>query len=108
MQNSGLHIVLTACDRGLVRLSEELMAIVAEEREALDHPIEEFERRIVAMKSNIAEAERSMHEHRFLLMAERQRLSNTLVDRRQTFLRSILATASQGFHTEENRCSKTR
>lgn len=95
VQDSGRQIILAACDRGLVRLSEELLAIVAEEREALERPIEESERRIAAMKITITEADRAMRELGFLLMAEQQRLSDKLVGRRKAFLRSMLPKAIQ-------------
>lgn len=97
VHDSGRQIVLAACDRGLVRLSEELLAIVAEERAALERPIEESERRIAAMKATIAEAERSMRELGFLLMAEQQRLSDTFVGRRKAFLHTVLPQAMQEF-----------
>jgi len=97
VQDSGRQIILASCERGLDRLSEELLAIVAEEREALERPIEESERRIAAMKTTIAEAERSMRELGFLLMAEQQRLSDTLVDRRKAFLRNVLPQAVKEF-----------
>ena len=51
------------------RLSEQLLAIITEECEALERPIEESERRIAVMKETIAEAERSMRELEFLWMA---------------------------------------
>jgi GTP-binding protein EngB required for normal cell division len=97
VQKSGRQIILAACERGLERLSEELLTIVTEEREALERPIEESERRIAAMKATIAEADRSMRELGFLLMSEQQRLSDTYVARRKTFLRSVLPTAIQEF-----------
>ncbi len=97
VQDSGRQIILAASDRGLLRLSEELLAIIAEEREALERPIEESERRIAAMKATIAEAERSMRELGFLLMAEQQRLSDTYVDRRKAFMHSVLPMAVQEF-----------
>jgi len=55
--DSGRQILLAAGERGLVRLSEELLAIVSEEREALERPLEESEKRITAMKAAIGEAE---------------------------------------------------
>ncbi len=97
VQDSGRQIILAACDRGLVRLSEELLAIIAEEREALERPIGESERRIAAMKTTIAEAERSMRELGFLLMAEQQRLSDTYVARRKAFLRTVQPEAVREF-----------
>ena len=97
VSESGRQIILAAGERGLVRLSEELLAIVAEEREALERPLEESERRIAAMKAAIAEAERSMRELSFLLMAEQQRLSDMFVKRHRAFLRSALPVAIQEF-----------
>lgn len=96
-QDSGRQIILSACERGLVRLSEELLAIVAEEREALERPIEESERRIQTMRSTIGEAERSMRELGFLLMAEQQRLSDMFMGRRKSFLRSVLSQSIREF-----------
>jgi GTPase SAR1 family protein len=95
--DSGRQIILAAGERGLVRLSEELLAIVSEEREALERPIEESERRIAAMRAAIAEAERSMRELGFLLMAEQQHLSDMFVKRHRTFLRSALPVTIQEF-----------
>jgi len=97
VQDSGRQIILAACDRGLVRLSEELLAIIAEEREALERPIGESETRIATMKATIAEAERSMRELGFLLMAEQQRLSDTYVDRRKAFLGTVQHQAIREF-----------
>jgi GTP-binding protein EngB required for normal cell division len=97
VQDSGRQIILAASDRGIWRLSDELLAIVSEERETLRRPIEESERRIAAMKATIAEAERSMLELDFLLMAEQKRLSDMFVDRHQAFLRSVLPQALREF-----------
>lgn len=97
VHHSGRQIIMAACDRGLVRLSEELLAIVAEEREALERPIEESERRIEAMRITIADAERSMRALGFLLMAEQQRLSDIFVERRKAFLGSVIADSTQEF-----------
>ncbi len=100
VKDSGRQIILAACERGLVRLSEGLLAIVAEEREALERPIEESERRIAVMKATLAEADRAMRELAFLLMAEQRRLSDKLVSRRKAFLRSMLPKAIQELQKE--------
>jgi len=88
VEDSGRNLVRAACDRGLLRLSEQLLSIISEDREALQRPIEESERRIELMKQTIGEAERSMRELSFLFMAEQQRISNLLVERHRRFLRS--------------------
>ena len=97
VQGSGRQLIQAACERGVQRLSEQLMAIISEEREALERPIEESERRIAAMKETIAEAERSMRELEFLWMAEQRHLSNLFVDRHKAFLASVLPLANEEF-----------
>jgi len=97
VQESGRQIVRAACERGVSRLSEELLAIISEEREALERPIEESERRIAAMKETLFAADRSMRELRFLFMAEQQRLSDMFVMRHQAFLASVLPVADREF-----------
>ena len=78
------------------RLREQLLAIIAEEREALERPIEESERLLV-MKETIAEAERSMREVEFLWMAEQRHLSDVFVDRHKEFLNSVWPSAEEEF-----------
>jgi len=95
--DSGRDLVRAACDRGLERLTEQLLAIVSEDRDALRRPIEESERRIALMKETIGEAERSMRELNFLFMAEQQRVSDYFVDRRQQFFCAALAESEAQF-----------
>jgi len=97
VQESGRQIVRAACERGVSRLGEQLMAIVSEEREALQRPIEESERRIAAMKETLFAADRSMRELGFLFMAEQQRLSDMFVRRHKAFLASVLPVANREF-----------
>ncbi|HTV54356.1 MAG TPA: dynamin family protein [Terriglobia bacterium] len=92
-QDSRFGLVREACARGLRRLSEQLLAIVAEEREALRRPIAESEQRVAAIKETIASAERSMRELGFLFMAEQQRLSDMFVERHKAFLNSAIPRA---------------
>ena len=97
VQGSGRQLIQEACDRGVQRLSEQLLAIITEEREALDRPIEESERRIAVMRETIAEAERSMRELEFLWMAEQRHLSDVFVDRHKEFLNSVWPLAEEEF-----------
>ncbi len=97
VDDSGRELVFAACERGLERLSEQLLAIIAEQRDALRRPIEESERRVTVMKQTIAEAERSMHELSFLFLAEQQRLSDLFVDRHKAFVDSVLPKANEQF-----------
>jgi predicted GTPase len=95
VEQSGRRLTHSACERGIDRLSEQLLAVIREEREALQRPIEESERRIATMKVTIAEAERSMRELRFLFMAEQQHISDLFVDRHRAFLAGVSPGAKQ-------------
>ena len=88
VEDSGRNLVRAACDRGLLRLSEQLLAIISEDREALLRPIEESERRIELMKETINDAERSIRELSFLFMAEQHRISDLFGDRHKKFFSS--------------------
>ncbi len=83
---SGRLLIGRAGRRGVERLSEQTLAIVAEERRALLQPIEESERRIAAMRETLSDAERSMRDLGYLFMAEQQRLHDMFLDRRKRFL----------------------
>jgi hypothetical protein len=93
--DSSYRLVRDAYERGIGRLSEQLLAIVAEERDALCRPISETEERVAATREIIKSAERSMRELGFLFMAEQQRLSDLFVSRRKGFLRSAFPQARQ-------------
>ena len=97
VEDSGRNLVRAACDRGLQRLSEQLLAIISEDRDALQRPIEDSERRIQLMKDTISEAERSMRELNFLFMAEQQRISDFFVERRRQFVLSAWVESEQEF-----------
>jgi hypothetical protein len=77
-----------------------MLAIVREDRDALQRPTDESERRIQLMKETINEAERSMHELNFLFMAEQARISDLLLDRRQRFFGSAWAESEKEFANE--------
>ncbi|HZU41251.1 MAG TPA: dynamin family protein [Terriglobales bacterium] len=89
VNESGRTLVRIAGERGLRRLSEELLAVALEEREALTRPIEESERRIASMRETIGEAERSLREIGYLFTAEQHRLSDLFLARRREFLEQI-------------------
>src|ERR1017187_6861884 len=97
VEGSGRNLVRAACDRGLQRLREQLLAIISEDRDALQRPIEESERRIELMKETINEAERSMRELNFLFMAELQQISDFFVERHQRFFRSAWTESETEF-----------
>ncbi len=97
VQESGRQVIYSACKRGISRLSEQLLAVISEEREALRRPIEASELRIATMKTTIGGAERSMRELGFLFTAEQQHISDLFVDRHTAFLASVLPRAKEEF-----------
>ena len=100
VEDSGRDLVRAACDRGLQRLSEQLLAVISEDRDALLRPIEESERRIGLMKETISEAERSMHELNFLFMAEQHRISDLFGGRHRQFFHSAWNESEAEFSKE--------
>jgi GTPase Era involved in 16S rRNA processing len=97
VKQSGRRLIREACDRGLERISEQLLAIIAEEREALQRPIEQSEKRIEVMKQTIVQAERSMRELAYLFVAEQRHLSDMFGDRHKSFVAHALPQASKAF-----------
>jgi hypothetical protein len=100
VEDSGRNLVRAACDRGLQRISEQLLVIVSEDRDALQRPIEESERRIELMKETINEAERSMRELNFLFMAEQHRISDLFGNRHKQFFSSTWMESETEFGEE--------
>jgi GTP-binding protein EngB required for normal cell division len=100
VDDSGRNLVRAACDRGLQRLSEQLLAIISEDRDALQRPIEESERRIQLMKETISEAERSMHELDYLFMAEQHWISDLFGDRHKQFFASAWTESEAQFNKD--------
>lgn len=100
VDDSGRNLVRAAGERGLQRLSEQLLTVISEDRDALLRPIEESERRIELMKETIGEAERSMRELSFLFMAEQHRISDLFVDRHKQFARTAWTESEAEFSRE--------
>lgn len=97
VEGSGRRLIQAACERGLERISEQLLVIISEEREALQRPIEESETRIAVMKQTIADAERSMRDLGYLFMAEQQHISDMFVDDHKAFLARVMPPAHKEF-----------
>jgi len=100
VEDSGANLVRSACNRGVQRLSEQMLAIISEDRDALLRPVEESERRIELMKETLGEAERSMRELGFLFMAEQHRISDLFGDRHKKFFDSAWAESEAEFNKE--------
>jgi hypothetical protein len=99
-RESGRGLVRSAGERGVRRLSEELLTIVVEERDALRRPIEESERRIRDLRQTISEAERSLRDVRYLFMAEEHHLSDMFLEQRKQFLAQTLPKVKGEFAEE--------
>ncbi|HXW57501.1 MAG TPA: dynamin family protein [Candidatus Cybelea sp.] len=95
IRNSARSLVRDATERGIRRVSHQLLAVVEEEREALLRPIEETERRISKLRQTLGEAEGSIRDLGVLLTAEQQRLSKALAGRRDLFLKRAQGKASK-------------
>ena len=100
VRESGRELVRTAAERGFRRLSEELFAIVAEERNALVRPIEESELRIRNLRQTISDAERSLQDVSYLFMAEEHHLSDMFLAQRKEFLASAMTKVNAEFENE--------
>jgi predicted GTPase len=98
VEGSRRYLIQAAYERGLARISDQLLVIMTEEREALQRPIEQSENRIAVMKETIADAERSMRDLGYLFMGEQQHISDMFVDRHKTFLARVMPQAHKEFN----------
>jgi GTP-binding protein EngB required for normal cell division len=91
--HSGRSLVRNATDRGIRRAACQLLAVIKEDRDALERPLEESERRIAMLRKTLEESEVRTRNLGILLTAEQQRLSGVFVERRNAFLKRAQATA---------------
>jgi hypothetical protein len=107
VDNSGSNLVRESAQRALARTSEQLLRIIAEERQALRRPVEESQRRIAQLRETLVQAETSMRELGYLFTAEQHHLSDMFGDRRREFLVKVQPEARQElervFHTLQRR-----
>ena len=92
-QRSSCQLVRDAEDRSVRRLSGQLLVVVREERDALTRPFDESERRIAQLREIVSQAEQSLRDLGYLFSGEQQRLSKTLGDHRDLFLKSVREVA---------------
>ncbi len=93
MDDSGRLLVREATDRALRRAADQLLAMIKEERHALQRPVKESERHIAELRKMLERAEPAMRDLGVLFMAEQQRLSAIFADRRKAFLKQAPANA---------------
>ncbi|HXZ13102.1 MAG TPA: dynamin family protein [Candidatus Sulfotelmatobacter sp.] len=94
-EESGSALVRQAAERALRRAAGQLRAVLAEERGALERPLEESERRIEALRRAVAEAAQALGDLGVLLGAVQQRLSAELAARREEFLKAQTPSAEK-------------
>ncbi|MGC2816335.1 MAG: dynamin family protein [Candidatus Acidiferrum sp.] len=91
--HSGRSLVREATERGVRRTSDQLLAVIREEREIILRPLEESEERIARLRKTLEEAEGATRDLGVLLTAEQQRLSAVFAERRNVFLKQAQANA---------------
>lgn len=91
---SGRTLVRDATDRGIRRAARQLLAVIKEDRDALERPLEESQRRIAMLWKTLEESEVRARDLGILLTAEQQRLSGVFVERRNAFLKRARALGS--------------
>jgi GTP-binding protein EngB required for normal cell division len=91
--HSGRSLVGKPVDRGIRRAANQLLALIKEERVALERPLEESDRRIAALRETLEESESRTRDLGILLTAEQQRLSGVFIERRNVFLKQAQAEA---------------
>jgi GTP-binding protein EngB required for normal cell division len=107
VEESGATLVSAAYRRGLARISDELLAIVAAEHDALLQPIEESEKRIGRMRQTLAESGRSLRDLGYLLTSEQHRLSDLFLSQRKKYMEEALPAAEQEYETEVAKIERT-
>jgi predicted GTPase len=93
VQHSGRSLVREATERGIRRAANQLLAVIKEERDALERPLAESEQRIALLRKTLAESEVRMWNLGVLLSAEQQRLSAIFDERRNAFLKQAQVNA---------------
>jgi GTPase SAR1 family protein len=84
-----------AAERGVARISRELLREIAEQRDALLRPVGESERRLDALRRAIAEAEFTLKELSARLQVEHFALSERFADAQHAFLARAIPDARQ-------------
>ncbi len=94
-RESGASLVREAEQRAIKRFLERLLAEIDEQRDALVRPVADSEKRIGSLSASVADAERSMADLGYLLMAEVDRLTKRFEEDREKFLSAALEAAVQ-------------
>lgn len=95
VDKSGSNLVRESATRASARVTEQLLRIISEERQALRRPVEDSQKRIEQLRETRAQAEMSMRELGYLFTAEQHHLSDMFGDRRRNFLAKVRPEARQ-------------
>jgi GTPase SAR1 family protein len=95
VSGSDRSVVHEAAQRAVRRSANQLFAVIKEERDALDRPLEQSETRITALRKVLRQSENDARDLAILLTAEQQRLSATFAERRARFLKEAQPRAFQ-------------
>jgi GTP-binding protein EngB required for normal cell division len=85
--HSGNTLVRKATDKGIRRAANQLLSVIKEERNAIERPLEESERRIARLRKALGDSEAHVRDLGVLLSAQQQRLSGVFGERRDAFLK---------------------
>ncbi len=107
VQQSSGQLVRDAENRSVRRLSDQLLVVVKEERDALTRPFDESEKRIRQLRQIVAQAEQSLNDLGYLFSGEQQRLSKTLGDHRDVYLKSVREVAHRELKSTLNSLPRT-
>jgi hypothetical protein len=93
--HSGEALTRAAAGRGIRRACQQMLAIAAEEQQALLRPREASEQHIQALHQTVAAAELALGDLESLLSAEQHKLSRLFEGRREAFLTNVRPAARQ-------------
>lgn len=96
-QDSGDALVRSAGERGRRLIQDRLSQFLAAGHQALLLPVEEATRRVEALRSCVAEAERSLNDLGYLFLAEQERLGRIFAEKKDAFLNAALPRCRQEF-----------
>jgi hypothetical protein len=97
-RESGPALVEAAENRGIQRLTGNLLREIDNLHDALIAPAEESQRIASRLREVIADAERSLGDLSHLFKAEQERVSRRCTERRDSFLARTIPAARQEFH----------
>ena len=97
VETSGRLLVREAGERALRNATRRLLAVLEEERGALERPLAESERRVAVLREAVKEAEQTLDDLGVLLNSVQQRLSAELGRRRDDFMCKAMGGARKEF-----------